>query len=101
MVSSIRSLGGNRLMRAALVTLFAAAAYGSMITLPTGLTPGTQYQLVFVTADTFDAGSTSIATYNRGRNRRRGTQPNISGLRYGEWCHVDGDWLCHWRQCRR
>jgi hypothetical protein len=42
-----------------------AAGYGGpIVTTPTGLAPGTQYQLVFVTADPFFATSTSISDYN-------------------------------------
>jgi hypothetical protein len=39
--------------------------YGAAIfTTPTGLTPGTQYQLAFVTDDGFDATSSTISDYN-------------------------------------
>jgi hypothetical protein len=51
---------------AALAALLSAGiGYGSTIdTTPSGLAPGTQYQLVFVTSDGFFATSTSISTYN-------------------------------------
>jgi len=37
---------------------------GPIVTVPPGLTPGTQYRLVFVTVDIYSATSSSIATYN-------------------------------------
>src|SRR5580658_9890039 len=51
---------------AALATLLSAGiGYGSTIdTTPSGLAPGTKYQLVFVTSDGFFANSSSISTYN-------------------------------------
>jgi hypothetical protein len=68
MVVSIRSFPGNVLIRAAsiatLAVLAAAASYGGVITTPVGLTPGTQYQLAFVTTDAFPANLSTIATYN-------------------------------------
>jgi hypothetical protein len=36
----------------------------SIITTPVGLAPGTQYQLMFITSDTFNAESADISTYN-------------------------------------
>ena len=41
-----------------------AGRAGTIFTTPTGLTPGTQYQLVFVTSDTTFATSTTIGDYN-------------------------------------
>lgn len=41
-----------------------ASHAGSIVTTPPLLQPGDQYQLVFVTADTFSATSTDISTYN-------------------------------------
>ena len=49
---------------AAAVLLIGAQLRGSVITVPSGLPAGTQYRLVFVTADTTNATSTNIATYN-------------------------------------
>jgi hypothetical protein len=47
------------------VLLSCTAAYaGTVLTTPTGLAPGTQYQLVFVTLDPSFATSTNIADYN-------------------------------------
>lgn len=42
----------------------APAFGGTIMTQPSGLTPGTQYQLVFVTSDGFLASSTNVSTYN-------------------------------------
>src|ERR1039457_3665351 len=36
----------------------------SIITVPTGLAPGSQYRLVFVTNSAYQLQSTSISTYN-------------------------------------
>lgn len=44
--------------------LVCAVTDAAIVTTPAGLQPGDQYQLVFVTADTFDATSTDISTYN-------------------------------------
>jgi hypothetical protein len=49
----------------ALVTLgTASAVQAAIVTVPTGLNPGDQYRLVFVTSGTRDATSTNIADYN-------------------------------------
>lgn len=49
----------------AMALLGSTAAYGGTIfTTPTGLAPGTQYQLLFVTSDLSFATSTNIADYN-------------------------------------
>ncbi|TRV09422.1 MAG: PEP-CTERM sorting domain-containing protein [Microcystis wesenbergii Mw_MB_S_20031200_S109] len=49
----------------ALATLgTASAVQAAIITVPTGLNPGDQYRLVFVTSGTRDATSTNIADYN-------------------------------------
>jgi hypothetical protein len=53
------------LVRAALLALLGCiAGYANIVTIPAGLTPGTQYQLAFVTADTFFVTSTTISEYN-------------------------------------
>ena len=41
-----------------------SSSYASLITVPAGLAPGSQYRLVFVTASTYAATSTNISTYN-------------------------------------
>jgi hypothetical protein len=55
-------------LRAVRIGLFGliscAASLGAIITTPAGLAPGTQYQLVFVTSDGFDATSGTISDYN-------------------------------------
>jgi len=49
----------------ALATLVtASAAQAALVVVPTGLNPGDQYRLVFVTDGTRDAQSTDINTYN-------------------------------------
>ena len=53
------------LVRAGLLPLLGCiAGYANIVTIPAGLTPGTQYQLAFVTADTFFVTSTTISEYN-------------------------------------
>jgi len=48
-----------------LALLSCSAGYAnSIITTPAGLMPGTQYQLVFITSDTFNAELATISTYN-------------------------------------
>jgi len=42
----------------------ASRSDASIITVPTGLAPGTQYRLIFVTNGTYTAGSPAISTYN-------------------------------------
>ena len=53
----------------------ASRADAGIITVPPDLAPGSQYRLVFVTAGTYNATSSSISTYNdeseRGGGRRR------------------------------
>jgi hypothetical protein len=46
------------------VAMTATSAISVPITLPSGLNPGDQYRLAFVTSSTRDALSTNIADYN-------------------------------------
>jgi hypothetical protein len=62
---------------AALVPLAASAA---PITVPTGLSPGEQYRLAFLTSTTRDASSTSIADYNAFVTNVAGTVPELVAL---------------------
>jgi hypothetical protein len=48
----------------ALATLGTGAAQAALVVVPTGLNPGDQYRLVFVTDGTRDATSTNINDYN-------------------------------------
>jgi hypothetical protein len=48
----------------ALLAVIASAAHGVPITVPSGLTPGDQYRLAFVTSTTRDATSSDINVYN-------------------------------------
>jgi hypothetical protein len=55
----------NKLICVAAVAFGSIAGYaGTIFTTPTGLTPGTQYQLLFVTSDTSLATSSAISDYN-------------------------------------
>jgi hypothetical protein len=55
----------SKLSCLAMVLLGSTAGYaGTIFTTPTGLAPGTQYQLLFVTSDTSFATSSNIADYN-------------------------------------
>ena len=49
---------------AAACFLFTTTASAAPITVPTGLNPGEQYRLAFVTSTTRDATSSNIADYN-------------------------------------
>jgi hypothetical protein len=53
------------LVRAGLLALLGCiASYANIVTIPAGLTPGTQYQLVFVTNDSVLGDLPSISDYN-------------------------------------
>jgi hypothetical protein len=54
----------NKLSVAAVLLGSIAAHAGTIFTTPTGLAPGTQYQLLFVTSDTTFATSSTISDYN-------------------------------------
>ena len=60
MIHSIRLIA----LAAAACLLVQSAAQGAIITQPTGLSPGDQYRLVFLTSTARDATSTDIADYN-------------------------------------
>jgi hypothetical protein len=63
-------VGGSLMHKSILASLLAAAValpatpLMATVILPTGLTPGSQYQLIFVTADTHDAVNPSVGAYN-------------------------------------
>jgi len=59
-LSFVRNMG---LLVLAVVGI-ASRADAGIITVPPGLAPGSQYRLAFVTADTYNAESSSISTYN-------------------------------------
>ena len=48
----------------AVMGMASPAGASTITTIPTGLAPGTQYRLAFVTSGTFQATSTDISTYN-------------------------------------
>lgn len=48
----------------ALAAICSGLSAGTIVTLPTGLAPGSEYRLVFVTADTYTATDSNIADYN-------------------------------------
>jgi hypothetical protein len=56
---------------------------GPIVTIPTGLAPGSQYRLVFVTAESYTATSTSISAYNTDVT----TDANNAGLG-GTWLAI-------------
>jgi hypothetical protein len=67
--NAVKSLPRNKAVLFARVLtvglLGCTTSYGAtLFTLPTGLAPGTQYQLAFVTDDGFDATSATISDYN-------------------------------------
>jgi hypothetical protein len=64
-LSFVKNLG---LLVLAVVGLPSRSFAGTIVTVPTGLAPGSQYRLVFVTADTYTATSSSITDYNNDVN---------------------------------
>jgi hypothetical protein len=56
------------------------ALKASVITIPPGLAPGSQYRLVFVTAGTTPATSTSIAYYNAFATAQADQNPQLASL---------------------
>lgn len=69
------------LIRATLLAIAAAGALSaSPITLPTGLNPGDQYRLVFVTAGARDAQSADIGTYNTFVTDQANQSPALAAL---------------------
>ena len=57
-----------------------SSAFGQIITQPAGLTPGEQYQLVFVTNGTTNAESTDIGYYNTFVTNEADTAPALVAL---------------------
>jgi len=53
---------------------------GTIYLVPPGLAPGDQYQLVFVTSDTFDATSSDISTYNAEVSAEAALNPALSAF---------------------
>lgn len=60
-LSIVKNVG---LLVLAVVGIASRADAGIIITVPPGLAPGSQYRLVFETANTYTAVSSSISTYN-------------------------------------
>ena len=60
--------------------LISNAAHAIVITAPTGLAPGTQYRLAFVTSTTRNATSTNIADYNAFVTGVANTIPQLAAL---------------------
>ena len=56
------------------------------ITVPSGLSPGDQYRLAFVTSTTTDASSSDIAYYNTFVNTAANSIPALTGL--GPWTAI-------------
>jgi hypothetical protein len=63
-MNSIKSVAAGLFLGIAAVAMTATSAISVPITLPSGLNPGDQYRLAFVTSSTRDALSTNIADYN-------------------------------------
>ncbi len=65
---------------ALIVLSFSTSSVAAIITVPLGLTPGSEYRLVFVTADTYTATSTNIGDYNSEVNTEADTIPGLDAL---------------------
>ena len=76
-LSFVRNLG---LLVLAVVGLPSRSFAGTIVTVPTGLAPGSQYRLVFVTADTYTATSSSITDYNNDVNTEANAVPALAAL---------------------
>ena len=65
------------------ITLLLQAAADAAPFLPTSVTPGSPYQLMFVTRDGRDAASASIADYNAFVNVQAALNPTLTGTNVG------------------
>src|ERR1039458_1563334 len=65
-----------RVLAVAAAGVASHCAAGTIVTVPPGLTPGSQYRLVYVTADPYTATSSSITDYNNDVN----TEAAVSAL---------------------
>jgi hypothetical protein len=61
------------------LALFGISAHADVI-LPTGLAPGFQYEIAFVTSDSMTATSTNIADYNSFVTQEADKNPVLAGL---------------------
>jgi hypothetical protein len=68
------------LLLLAIVGAAPTALKASVITIPPGLAPGSEYRLVFVTSGTTSATSTSIAYYNAFATAQADENPQLAGL---------------------
>jgi len=79
-----RNTGANiiKIKTLILAGLFGAAmaSQGAVVTQPTGLNPGDQYRLVFITSTTRDAASTDIADYNAFVNTAAALNSDLDGI---------------------
>src|ERR1035441_11041870 len=64
----------------AVVGMASRSAAGTIVTIPSSLAPGSQYRLVFVTADTYTATSSNIAVYNTDVNNEANTIAALAAL---------------------
>src|ERR1700691_3090601 len=63
------------------VAAIASRSYADSITVvPAGLAPGSQYRLVFWTADTYTATDSNIADYNAEVNAEANEVPSLAAL---------------------
>src|ERR1039458_6718552 len=67
-LSFVKNMG---LLVLAVMGLASRSSAGLIVTVPPSLAPGSQYRLVFVTADTYTATSSSITDYNNDVNTDR------------------------------
>jgi hypothetical protein len=68
------------LLAAALTMAMLAGTTMADAILPTGLAPGTQYQIAFVTADTINGASGSASTYNDFVTAQTALSPSLASL---------------------
>src|SRR5580698_717465 len=80
-VISIRDAIGGTLGLIAMAVGCASVSFaGTIITTPVGLAPGSQYRLVFVTADAYNAESSNISLYNDDVNNEANAVPGLAAL---------------------
>lgn len=63
-----------------LALLGCTAGYAAIVTTPAGLTPGTQYQLAFITSGTDFATSTDISDYNTFVSDQAASDPTLAAF---------------------
>jgi hypothetical protein len=79
-MKDFKSIAAGLSLALAAMAMTAPSALSAPITLPTGLNPGDQYRLAFVTSTTRDATSTNIADYNSFVTAAANTQAELAAL---------------------